>query len=57
MGHITWENWERLIYCSQDPTIHRKDLHTNVPAQLYIPLHFYYNEIQLYYLGNQDKET
>ena len=56
MGHKPWENWVRLIYCLQDPTIHHKDLHINVPVQLYIPLHFYYNEIQLNNLGNQDEK-
>ena len=43
----------RLIYCLQDPTIHRKDLHINVPDQLRIPDHVYYNEIQLNYLIKQ----
>ena len=53
VGHKPWENWERLIYCLQDPTIHRKDLHINVPVQLRIPDHVYYNEIQLNYLIKQ----
>ena len=57
MDHKPWENWVRLIYCLQDPTIHRMDLHINVPVQLCIPDHVYYNEIQLNYLGNQDKES
>ena len=47
MDHKAQENWVRLIYCLQDPTIHRRDLHINVPVQQCIPDHVYYNEIQL----------
>ena len=50
VGHKPWENWERLFYCLQGPTIHHKDLHINVPVQLHIPDPVYYNEIQLNYL-------
>ena len=50
MDHKSQENWVRLIYCLQDPTIHRKDLHINVLVQLCIPDHVYYNEIHLNYL-------
>ena len=42
------ENWVRLIYCLQDPTIHHTDLHTNVPVRQHILLHVYYNGVIIF---------
>ena len=50
VGNKPWENLVRLIYCLQDPTNHRKDLHINVPVLQCIPPRVYYNEIQMNYV-------